>query len=175
MLCSKERNARLQERERNKQLKRKKARRIKAMTRVANYYRTAPNLKAELQKQEYYFSCLVAELWVNGLTTKQIAGIYNTTTAKVSRLIFSQFPALSTKESRQEQLLRTKQNWFECYELLTDYGVKYEELELFLNTYTNLEVSKPIVKKQMLDIKKLLEAGAVWDSKREFYTFREVE
>ena len=174
-LCSKEKAKRLQLREKNKQKERKIERRTQTLTKIYNAYRTNPLLKLEIKKQTYLFACLSAKLWMAGLTPTQIGHIYECSTHKIARLIFSNFPKLADPEIKKEQLLRTKQNWFECYELLTDYGVSYDELKIFLDTQTDLLISQTIIKKEILAIKKLLEQGAVWNSKSEYYTFQEIK
>lgn len=174
MLCSKERKLRLLEREKKRQLTRKKDRKVKSMAKLYNAYRSNIETKNEIAKQTYHFACLSAQLWMNGLTVRQIAGIYNSTVYRVSKLIFLHFPKLGSEEVKKEQLLKTKQNWFECYDLLSNYGVSYQELETFLNTFTHLSVSQPMIKKEMLAIKKLLEEGAEYDEKKDCYSFKQL-
>lgn len=168
MLCSKERTKRLNQRENIKQLK------LKLQRATASYGLNFTTLEERMQ-QNFNFACLISKLWICGLTYVQIASIYKTDSRRISVLMFSHFPALFNPEVKAEQKLRTKQNWFECYDLLVNYKVSYEELEIFLSTATNLVVTSREIKREILAIKKLLEEGAKFNQATGFYTFLKVD
>lgn len=114
-------------------------------------------------------------LWYHGLSCEQIGNLFQVTGDVVNVAIQRAYPTLRSPEEQFKQRLKKDHIWFECYHLISDFGVTTRELKKFLSSTTGLKASEKEIKEKILFVKRALLAGAHYDPDSGIYTYKHLD